>query len=59
MGADPGVVAASDFDVGAAGDAVDGVAVPLAAEHRPERGAHAVGDDEPLALDRRRSCRQW
>ena len=38
-------------DVGAAGDAVHGVAVPLAPQQLAERRAHAVGDDQPPAGD--------
>ena len=49
--ADPRVVGHPGGDVGAAGDAVDGVAVPLAAEHLAQRRADAVGDHEPAAGD--------
>ena len=51
VGADPGVVGHRGGDVGAPGDAVHRVAVPLAAEHLAQRRAHAVGDDEPAAVD--------
>ena len=39
-------------DVAAGGHAVRGVAVPFAAEHPAERGACAVGDDQPAAAHR-------
>jgi hypothetical protein len=45
--ADPRVVGHRGVDVRARGDAVDGVPVPGAAEQLAQRGAHAVGDDQP------------
>ena len=51
VGADPRVVAHPARDVRPAGDAVDGVAVPLPPEHLAQRRADAVRDHEVSAPD--------
>ena len=51
VGADPRVVAHPARDVRPAGDAVDGVAVPLPAQHLAQRRADAVGHHEVPAPD--------
>ncbi len=50
MGGDPRVLPPG-VEVRPGGDPVDGVAVPLPAEHPAERRADPVGDHQPLAAD--------